>query len=84
MQEEPQRIPKPMKSALQVPFDETKLTLPQRKALEIAKAQGAPFTRRLEDLIQDVEPHEVEEINEAIMAQRREGRKIPPRNPLKK
>ena len=36
------------------PFDEDKLTPPQREALAIAKAQGVPFSRRLEDLIPDL------------------------------
>ena len=70
----------PVKSSRQ--FDESKLTPPQRRALEFAKAQGAPFNRRLEDLIQDIEAEAVDEINEIIMSLRLEGRKSNSRNPL--
>ena len=36
------------------PFDASKLTPPQREALAIARAQGVPFNRHLEDLIPDL------------------------------
>lgn len=36
------------------PFDESKLTDRQREALALAKAQGVPFSRRLEDLVPDL------------------------------
>ena len=36
------------------PFDESKLTPAQREALTLAKSQGVPFSRRLEDLVPDL------------------------------
>ena len=54
------------------PFDESKLTPAQRKALEIAKVQGAKFGRKLKDLQLDVDPESREELAQAIMDARRE------------
>ena len=79
--EDTEKERQPMKPA-KVPFDESKLTPPQRQALEIAKAQGAPFSRRLEDLVQDVEPEAANKLIETIMELRRDGRGQLPRNPL--
>jgi hypothetical protein len=66
---ERQRQPmKPSKNS----FDESNLSPAQRKALEIAKAQGAKFGRKLEDLRLNLEPAAAEELAQAIVEARRE------------
>lgn len=72
----------PVKPA-KAPFDESKLTPPQRKALEIARAQGVKPIRSIKELKLDVEPELVDELIETIMENRRDARQRPPKkNPF--
>ena len=59
------------------PFDESKLTPPQREALAIARAQGVEPIRSLKELRLDIEPELVDDLIETIMENRREARKKP-------
>lgn len=55
-------------------FDESKLTPTQRRALEIAKAQGVKPIKSLEDLRLDVEPKLVDELIDTVLANRQKNR----------
>jgi hypothetical protein len=79
--QETERDRQPVKPS-RTPFDESKLTPAQRKALEIAKVQGAKFGRKLKDLQLDVEPEAREELAQAIMDARREDGMQPHKNPF--
>lgn len=63
------------------PFDESKLTPPQREALAIAKAQGVHPIRSLEDLFATADlglsPEEGREFHDFLMEQRRLARAKP-------
>lgn len=74
--------PRPNLSA-KTPFDESKLTPPQREALAIAKAQGVKFGRKLEDLaFKGVEPGVLEHFAETVKKIRDDARKQPVTNPF--
>ena len=77
--EDTEKERQPMKPA-KVPFDESKLTPPQRKALEIAKAQGVPFSRRIEDFDLGLTPEEGEAFHNFIMEERQRARSMPSKN----
>jgi len=66
------------------PFDESKLTPPQREALAIAKAQGVPFSRRLEDLIPDLglTAEEAETFGKTLQLVRGDGRRQKRKDPF--
>ena len=67
-----------------VPFDESKLTPPQRLALELAKNQGVPFSRRLEDLIPDLglTQDEADAFGRTLQQIREESRRQTPSDPF--
>lgn len=65
------------------PFDESKLTPAQRKALEIARAQGKRPMTILEAVKLDIEPDELAKFADALDEQRRESRSRPSRDRFK-
>jgi hypothetical protein len=65
---------KPMTKTI---FDESKLTDEQRKAIAIARAQGAPFSRTFEDLCSGLDAEDADELADAIEENRRRDRQIP-------
>ena len=58
-------------------FDESTLTEAQRKAVAIARDQGAPFSRTFEDLSCDLDAEDADELADAIDENRRRDRQIP-------
>lgn len=58
-------------------FDESTLTEEQRKAVAIARSQGAPFSRTFEDLCSDLDPEDADELADAMEENRRRDRQIP-------
>ena len=79
--QETERQRRPVKPS-QNPFDESKLTPAQCKALKIAKSQGAKFGRKLKDLRLDLEPDVAEELAQAIVDARRDDATQPRKNPF--
>ena len=71
--EEDRKSVKPAKTA----FDESKLTPPQRRALEIAKAQGVNPIHSITDLRLEREAELVDELIETIAENRRGARHRP-------
>ena len=78
-----ERDKKPMATKTQ-PFDESKLTPPQREALAIAKAQGVPFSRRLEDLIPELglTAEEADTFGKTLQLVREDGRRQKRKDPF--
>ena len=58
-------------------FDESTLTEEQRKAVTIARAQGAPFSRTFEDLRSDLDAADADELADAIEENRQRDRQTP-------
>jgi hypothetical protein len=79
--QETERERQPVKPS-KTPFDESKLTPAQCKALEIAKIQGAKFGRKLKDLHLDLDSVARDELAQAIIDARREDGMQPHKNPF--
>jgi hypothetical protein len=47
-------------------FDESKLIPEHQWLLELAKAQGAPMTRKLEDMYPDLDPKDADQLVKTI------------------
>ncbi len=56
-------------------FDESKLTAPQRRAFEIAKAQGVKPIQSLEELRLNVEPELVDDLIDTFLENRKKNRR---------
>lgn len=63
-------------------FDESKLTPQQRKAYEIAKAQGAKFSRTLKGLALNIEPKSLNNFVKIIEEERLQARRAPMASPF--
>ena len=61
-------------------FDESKLTQPQRKALDIARAQGVKPIHSLKDLKLDLPHEELEAYADTLDQIRQEARQHPRKN----
>jgi hypothetical protein len=80
--QEPERERQPMKPA-KMPFDPNKLTPPQRKAYEIAKAQGVKPIHSLKELALDIEAELLDGLTEFVLESRAAERKHPSKDPFK-
>lgn len=67
-------------SATKPKFDESKLLPEQKRALELAKAQGVNPIRSISELQLDIEPAELETFADALDEQRQQARLRPIKN----
>ena len=79
---ETERERRPMKSA-KMSFDPKKLTIAQRKAYEIAQAQGVKPIHSLKELALDIEPELLVGLTEFVLESRTAERKHQSKDPFK-
>jgi hypothetical protein len=65
------------------PFDESKLTPPQREALAAARAQGVEPIRVIKSMKLDVEPELLDKLIEDVEESRAAERRRSPKDPFK-
>ena len=58
------------------PFDESKLTPPQREALALVKMQGKKIHISREDLVADIDPEAIEDLIAVVMEIRKRPSKL--------
>ena len=80
--QEPEKERQPMKSAKKS-FDPNKLSPAQRKAYEIAKAQGVKPIHSLKELALDIEPEMLDGLSEYILESRAAERQRRSKDPFK-
>ena len=67
-------------SATKPKFDESKLLPEQKRALELAKAQGGNPIRSITELLLEIEPAELEKFADSLDEQRQQARLRPIKN----
>jgi hypothetical protein len=80
--EEIQKDRQSMKPIKKKNFDESKLTARQRKAYQIANAQGSKSFDSFDEILMDIEPEVMQHLLDTIMNTRAEERKTTQKNPL--